>query len=85
MVNQCLGENANTYGGTRTPWHTRKTGLSHGLRMQRIPLNLYKFLHNSDGFHARLRPLGKNGHGFLLFTAYTAPVERRFQGSGVGA
>ena len=25
--------------------------------------------------------LGKNG--FLYFTVYTAPVERRFQGSGV--
>ena len=64
------------------PWHTRKTRLSHGIHIQRVSLNPYKLLHNSEQVSCMLAVvLGKNG--FLYFTAYTAPVERRFQGSGV--
>ena len=44
--------------------------------------NPYKLLHNSEWvLHTVATVFGKNG--FLLFTAYSAPVERRFQGFGI--
>jgi len=79
------GENACTYGGTRTPWHTQKTGLSHGLP---YATRVYKYcwtrtncctvvtgsVHNGCNVCSRLAIFGKNH--FLLFVAYSASVER---------
>ena len=75
-----------TYGGTRTPWHMRKTGLSHGLP---YAIRVYKYCctrtncctmvngsvhENRNVCSPRLAIFGKNG--FILFTAYSASVER---------
>ena len=49
----------------------------------RMLLNLYKLLHDGERvLRLFVAIFGKNG--FFLFKAYSAPVERRFQGSGIG-